>query len=55
VLPWAATVAAALVLPWVLFPGLSGHPAAYAFSLENLWSGLWPILLALAVAALAFA
>jgi hydrogenase-4 component B len=55
VLPWAATVAAALVLPWVLFPDLSGHPAVYALSLENLWSGLWPILLALAVAALAFA
>jgi formate hydrogenlyase subunit 3/multisubunit Na+/H+ antiporter MnhD subunit len=53
VLPWAATVLAALVLPWVLFPVLTDHPAAYPFTFENLWAGLWPILLALAVAAVA--
>jgi hydrogenase-4 component B len=53
VLPWAATVVAALVLPWVLFPALTDHPAAYPFTPENLWAGLWPILVALAIAALA--
>jgi formate hydrogenlyase subunit 3/multisubunit Na+/H+ antiporter MnhD subunit len=52
-LPWAATVVAALVLPWVLFPALTGHGAAYPFTPENLWAGLWPILVALAVAAMA--
>jgi hydrogenase-4 component B len=52
-LPWAATVVAALGIPWVLFPVLTDHPAAFPFTLENLWAGLWPILLALAVAALA--
>ncbi|HUF44732.1 MAG TPA: hypothetical protein VMN43_05275, partial [Aestuariivirgaceae bacterium] len=41
------------MLPWILFPALSGHPSAYAFAPGNLWSGLWPILLALGVAALA--
>ena len=54
VLPWAATVAAALVLPWILFPAQSGHSAGYAFGPGNLWSGLWPVLLALVVAALAW-
>jgi formate hydrogenlyase subunit 3/multisubunit Na+/H+ antiporter MnhD subunit len=53
VLPWAATVVAALALPWTLFPALTDHPAAYSFSPDNLWAGLWPILLALAIAALA--
>ncbi|HUE46504.1 MAG TPA: complex I subunit 5 family protein [Aestuariivirgaceae bacterium] len=53
ILPWAATVVAALVLPWVLFPVLTDHPAAYPLTPENLWAGLWPILVALAVAALA--
>jgi hydrogenase-4 component B len=52
-LPWAATVLAALVIPWILFPALADHPAAYAFSLENLWTGIWPILLAGAATALA--
>jgi hydrogenase-4 component B len=53
VLPWAATVVAALALPWVLFPALTDHPGVYPFTPENLWAGLWPILLALAIAALA--
>jgi formate hydrogenlyase subunit 3/multisubunit Na+/H+ antiporter MnhD subunit len=53
VLPWAATVVASLAGPWVLFPVLTDHPASYPFTPENLWAGLWPILLALAIAALA--
>jgi formate hydrogenlyase subunit 3/multisubunit Na+/H+ antiporter MnhD subunit len=53
VLPWAATVLSALVIPWILFPVLTDHPTAYAFTMANWWSGLWPILLALAAAALA--
>jgi formate hydrogenlyase subunit 3/multisubunit Na+/H+ antiporter MnhD subunit len=53
VLPWAATVVAALILPWALFPALTDHPGAYPFTPENLWAGVWPILVALAIAALA--
>lgn len=52
-LPWAATVVASLGIPWILFPVLTDHGSAYPFTPENLWSGLWPILLAFAVAALA--
>jgi formate hydrogenlyase subunit 3/multisubunit Na+/H+ antiporter MnhD subunit len=51
VLPWAATVLAALVLPWALFTPYSPHPLSYAFTAENLWTGLWPILIAAGAAA----
>jgi hydrogenase-4 component B len=32
ILPWAATVVAALVLPWALFTPFSLHPLSYAFT-----------------------
>jgi hypothetical protein len=53
ILPWAATVVAALVLPWALFTPFSHHPLSYAFTGENLWTGLWPILIAAGAAAVA--
>jgi hypothetical protein len=52
--PWLAVVVAAVAVPWLLFPGLAERPAAYALGLDAIWGGLWPILAALAVAALAF-
>jgi hydrogenase-4 component B len=53
VLPLFATAAAALVLPWLLFADLAGHPLAYAFVRGNLWSALWPVLVTAAIAGLA--
>ncbi|HVL72230.1 MAG TPA: proton-conducting transporter membrane subunit, partial [Beijerinckiaceae bacterium] len=52
--PWLAVVVAALAVPWLLFPGLAERPAAYALGLDAIWGGLWPILAALVIAALAF-
>ncbi len=54
VVPWAATVLAALAVPWLLFPALAGQPLSHAVTAAHLWSGLWPILMALGAAALAF-
>lgn len=51
VLPFAALALAALVLPWLLFPRLAGQSIAYAIAPEALWAALWPILLAVAIAA----
>jgi hydrogenase-4 component B len=47
VVPWGAAAAAAVALPWLLFSDLAGQPAWYAMTPANLWSALWPILLAL--------
>lgn len=44
--PWLAMAGAALALSWLLFPTLSGHSWSYAASPANLWSALWPVLLA---------
>jgi formate hydrogenlyase subunit 3/multisubunit Na+/H+ antiporter MnhD subunit len=49
---WAATTLAALVLPWLLFERLSDLPRVSALTTASLWSGAWPILLALVVGAL---
>jgi len=49
---WAATTLAALVLPWLLFERLSELPLVSGFMPASLWSGAWPILLALASGAL---
>lgn len=53
VLPWAGIVFAAVTVPWMIFSELSGTSAAYALSPANIWSGLWPILLALVPAIIA--
>ncbi|MBU3888514.1 complex I subunit 5 family protein [Methylosinus sp. KRF6] len=44
--PWLAMAGAALALSWLMFPTLSGHSWSYAASPANLWSALWPVLLA---------
>jgi hydrogenase-4 component B len=46
-LTWAGATLAALVLPWLLFEQLASLPPAYALTAASLWSGAWPILLAL--------
>lgn len=50
---FAAASLAALVVPWLLFPGLAGQGFGYAFAGGTLWAGLWPIIAALVLAALA--
>jgi hydrogenase-4 component B len=49
--PILACLAAALVLPWILFPSLSGLTIAYALNPANLWGALWPILVGAAAMA----
>ncbi len=44
-LPWLATAALAVVLPWALYGTAMGGNAAYALSPAVLGSALWPILL----------
>jgi hydrogenase-4 component B len=43
-LPFAACVASALAIPWLLFPGLSELAVGYALKPASLWAGLWPVL-----------
>jgi formate hydrogenlyase subunit 3/multisubunit Na+/H+ antiporter MnhD subunit len=52
VLPWAGAAAAALALPWVMFPALTGAPSYYPLLPDNLWIALWPILFAIVPAVL---
>jgi len=52
VVPFAAMGVGAMVLPWFLFGDWSGQPLDYAYELDNLWTALWPILLAMALAML---
>ncbi|MFN4089953.1 MAG: complex I subunit 5 family protein, partial [Alphaproteobacteria bacterium] len=51
-LPWLATAAAALLLPWILLPAFADIPRGYALAPGTLWAGLWPIALAAPFAAL---
>jgi hypothetical protein len=50
--PWLAMAAAALVLPWLLYPMTGLGPTVAAVSPEVLWASLWPVALG---AGLAFA
>ncbi|MDP2212869.1 proton-conducting transporter membrane subunit [Phenylobacterium sp.] len=43
-IPFVAAVAAALALPWALFPNLSELTPAYVMRPINLWAALWPLL-----------
>ncbi|MGY6706910.1 MAG: complex I subunit 5 family protein [Rhizobiaceae bacterium] len=52
ILPFAALGAGAMVVPWFLFEAWSEHGLDYAFELANLWTALWPILVAAVLAAL---
>ena len=49
--PFALCTAAALTLPWLLFPEMTGLTLGYAVDLANFWKALWPILLGTAVLA----
>ncbi len=49
-LPWVVVVVAAVAVPWMLFAELTGRSAVVALMPASLWSGLWPVLLAGAVA-----
>ncbi|MGP9811972.1 complex I subunit 5 family protein [Rhodopseudomonas sp. NSM] len=53
IVPFAATAAAALIVPWILFPILTGRPLAYAFASPVIWDALWPILVAVVIGGLA--
>ena len=46
VIPWLGLTAAAVLIPWALYPG----DLAYALSPPAFWGGLWPILLGAAIA-----
>lgn len=45
VLPWLVVSAASLILPWWLYPALSGDLASRAWDIASLWKLLWPMLL----------
>lgn len=47
--PFITCVIAAFLLPWFLVTEVPQLSIAYALNLENLWSGLWPIMVAAAV------
>jgi formate hydrogenlyase subunit 3/multisubunit Na+/H+ antiporter MnhD subunit len=52
-LPWALLLLSALAAPWWLVPGHSTLPTAHVLTPASLWAGLWPLLLAGVLAALA--
>jgi hydrogenase-4 component B len=50
-LPFLMCLAAALALPWALFPNLTELTLVYAVNPANLWGALWPILVGAAIMA----
>lgn len=44
-LPWLVVTAASLILPWSLYPAISGESLASLVSTEALWKLLWPMAL----------
>lgn len=48
-LPFLIVAAASLVIPWWLYPTLSGDALASAWSLASLWKLVWPMMLGVAV------
>jgi formate hydrogenlyase subunit 3/multisubunit Na+/H+ antiporter MnhD subunit len=53
VIPVLAVAIASLVIPWWLYPALSGDALASAWEIGSLWKLVWPMLLGAAVFALA--
>ncbi|MCG6114506.1 MAG: hypothetical protein MEQ84_04845 [Mesorhizobium sp.] len=51
-LPFAAMGVCALIGPWFLFAAWSGESLGYAYDLENLWTALWPMLVAVTIGTL---
>jgi formate hydrogenlyase subunit 3/multisubunit Na+/H+ antiporter MnhD subunit len=51
--PWLAVAVASLVIPWSLYPALSGDPLAGAWESGSLWKLVWPMLLGAVVFAFA--
>jgi len=47
--PWLIVLAASLVLPWSLYPAVSGEAVASLLQPEALWKVTWPMLLGVAV------
>jgi hydrogenase-4 component B len=45
-IPFLACSAAALALPWMIFPEFSGLPRGYVLTWSTLWGAAWPIALA---------
>jgi len=43
--PWLVVAAASLVIPWSLYPAVSGETIAYLVQPEALWKVTWPLLL----------
>jgi hypothetical protein len=48
-LPWLAVAAASFLIPWWLYPTLSGGALASAWSLPSLWKLVWPMMLGVVV------
>jgi formate hydrogenlyase subunit 3/multisubunit Na+/H+ antiporter MnhD subunit len=48
--PWLAVAAAALLLPWALYAGVTGQAVLYPLTPANLWAALWPVALASLIA-----
>jgi formate hydrogenlyase subunit 3/multisubunit Na+/H+ antiporter MnhD subunit len=45
VLPWLLLAAAAMTIPWLLFPLAAGGSRLAALAPASLWASLWPVLL----------
>jgi hydrogenase-4 component B len=52
IVPWAGVVAAAAVVPWTIYGGLSGQSPLATVTSSGLWAALWPMLMALPIAAI---
>jgi formate hydrogenlyase subunit 3/multisubunit Na+/H+ antiporter MnhD subunit len=48
-LPWLAIAAASFLIPWWLYPTLSGGTLASAWSVPSLWKLVWPMMLGVVV------
>ncbi len=48
-LPWLGVAAAAIAVPWALYPVATGGSLAEPLGLAALWSSLWPVLLGAAL------
>ncbi|WP_054212084.1 complex I subunit 5 family protein [Bosea vaviloviae] len=48
-LPFLIVAAASFIIPWWLYPTLSGDPLASAWSLASLWKLVWPMMLGVAI------
>ncbi len=44
-LPWAATAAASLIVPWTLLKTVTGYSPSAMFGLDALWNATWPLLI----------